>query len=53
MTLKDDDKSRTSQKYDKDDETNLTLKDYVFDGLSNITHMKVDDLFGELGNAVC
>ncbi|TMW82259.1 hypothetical protein EJD97_006399 [Solanum chilense] len=30
MTLKYDDKPRTSQKYDKDVETNLTLKDDVF-----------------------
>ncbi|XP_004245369.1 uncharacterized protein [Solanum lycopersicum] len=46
MTLKDDDKLGTSQKYDKDIEANLTLKDDVFDGLSDITHMEVDDFFG-------
>ena len=33
MTLKEGDKPETSQKYDKDVETNLALKDDVFDGL--------------------
>nr|XP_004251351.1 uncharacterized protein LOC101255763 [Solanum lycopersicum] len=33
MTLKDDNKTGTSQKYDKDVEANLALKDDVFDGL--------------------
>lgn len=47
MTLKDDDKSGTSQKYDKDVEANLALKDDVFDGLGDITHMEVDDFFGD------
>ncbi|XP_004237118.1 uncharacterized protein [Solanum lycopersicum] len=43
ITLKDDDKPGTSQKYDKDVEANLALKDDVFDGLGDITHMEVDD----------
>ena len=30
MTLKDDDKPGTSQKYDKDVEANLALKDDIF-----------------------
>ncbi|XP_015075621.1 uncharacterized protein LOC107019761 [Solanum pennellii] len=47
MTLKDDDKPGTSQKYDKDVEANLALKDDVFDGLGDITHMEVDDFFGD------
>ncbi|XP_015064605.1 uncharacterized protein LOC107009783 [Solanum pennellii] len=47
MTLKDDDKSGTSQKYDKDVEANLALKDDVFYGLGNITHMEVDDFLGD------
>ncbi|XP_069148183.1 uncharacterized protein [Solanum lycopersicum] len=47
MTLKDDDKPGTSQKYDKDIEANLALKDDVFDGLGDITHMEVDDFFGD------
>ncbi|XP_015080828.1 uncharacterized protein LOC107024370 [Solanum pennellii] len=47
MTLKDDDKPGTSQKYDKDVEVNLALKDDVFDGLGDITHMEVDDFFGD------
>ncbi|XP_069148734.1 uncharacterized protein [Solanum lycopersicum] len=47
MTFKDDDKPGTSQKYDKDVEANLTLKDDVFNGLGDITHMKVDDFFGD------
>ena len=47
MTLKDDDKPRTSQKYDKDIEANLALKDDVFDDLGDITHMEVDDFFGD------
>ncbi|XP_015072730.1 uncharacterized protein LOC107016930 [Solanum pennellii] len=47
MTLKDDDKPGTSQKFDKDVEANLPLKDDVFDGLGDITHMEVDDFFGD------
>lgn len=47
MTLKDGDKPGTSQKYDKDIEANLALKDDVFDGLGDITHMEVDDFFGD------
>ena len=47
MTLKDDDKSRTSLKYDKDVEKKLTLKDDVFDDLGDITHIEVDDFFGD------
>ena len=47
MTLKDGDKPGTSQKYDKDVEANLVLKDDVFDGLGDITHMEVDDFFGD------
>ncbi|XP_069145664.1 uncharacterized protein [Solanum lycopersicum] len=47
MTLKDDDKPETSQKYDKDVEVNLALKDDVFDGLGDVTHMEVDDFFGD------
>ena len=47
MTLKDDDKPGTSQKYNKDVETNLALKDDVFDCLGDITHMEVDDFFGD------
>ncbi|XP_015060510.1 uncharacterized protein LOC107006477 [Solanum pennellii] len=46
MTLKDD-KPRTSQKYDKDVEENLALKDDIFDDLSEIIHMEVDDFFGD------
>nr|XP_004231656.1 uncharacterized protein LOC101250848 [Solanum lycopersicum] len=47
MTLKYDNKSGTSQKYDKDVEANLALKDDVFDGLGEITHMEVDEFFGD------
>ncbi|XP_069144562.1 uncharacterized protein [Solanum lycopersicum] len=47
MTLKDDNKPGTSQKYDKDIKTNLALKDDAFGGLGDITHMKVDDFFGD------
>ena len=47
MTLKDDNKPGTSHKYDKDVEANLALKDDVFDGLGDITHMEVDDFFGD------
>ncbi|XP_019071443.1 uncharacterized protein [Solanum lycopersicum] len=43
----DDDKPGTSQKYDKNIEANLALKDDVFDGLGDITHMEVDDFFGD------
>ena len=45
MTLKDDDKLGTSQKYDKDIEANMVLKDNAFDGIGDITHMEVDDFF--------
>ncbi|TMW99801.1 hypothetical protein EJD97_001928 [Solanum chilense] len=44
---KNDDKPGTSQKYDKDVEANLALKDDIFYGLGDITHMKVDDFFGD------
>ncbi|XP_069152897.1 uncharacterized protein [Solanum lycopersicum] len=47
MTLKDDDKPGTSQKYDKDVEANWALKDDIFDGLGDITHVEVDDFFGD------
>nr|XP_004251341.1 uncharacterized protein LOC101251253 [Solanum lycopersicum] len=47
MTLKDDDKPGTSQKYHKDIEANLGSKDDVFDGRGDITHMKVDYFFGD------
>ncbi|XP_015055008.1 uncharacterized protein LOC107001503 [Solanum pennellii] len=47
MTLKDDDKPRTSNKYDKDVEANLALKDDVFYGFGDITHTQVDDFFGD------
>ena len=30
-----------------DVEANLALKDDVFDGLGDITHMEVDDFFGD------
>lgn len=44
-TLKDDDRARMSQKYDKNVEANLTLYDDVFDGLGDITNMEVDNFF--------
>ncbi|XP_015068837.1 uncharacterized protein LOC107013440 [Solanum pennellii] len=47
MTLTHDDKPGTSQKYDKDVEANLALKDDIFDGLGDITHMEVVDFFGD------
>ncbi|KAK4733404.1 hypothetical protein R3W88_007665 [Solanum pinnatisectum] len=47
LTLKDDVKTRSSQKYDENVETNLALKDDVFDGLSDITHLEAEDFFGD------
>ena len=47
MNVKDDVNPGTSHKYDKDIKTNLALKDDAFGGLGDITHMKVDDFFGD------
>ena len=47
MNVKDDVNPGTSHKYDKDIGANLTLKDDVFYGLGDITHMEVDDFFGD------
>ena len=47
MTLKDDDKPGTSQIYDRNIEANFDLKDDVFYSLGDITHMEVDDFYGD------
>ncbi|XP_015166156.1 uncharacterized protein [Solanum tuberosum] len=47
LTLKDDVQARSSQKYDESVEANLALKDDVFDGLNDITHLEAEDFFGD------
>ncbi|XP_060217057.1 uncharacterized protein LOC132644481 [Lycium barbarum] len=47
MTLKNDDEAGPSRKYDDNVEANLALKDEDFDGLDYITHLEVEDFFGD------
>ncbi|TMW95482.1 hypothetical protein EJD97_008758 [Solanum chilense] len=47
LTLKDDVEAGSSQKYNKNVEANLALKDNAFEGLDDITYMKVEDFFGD------
>jgi len=47
LTLKDDAHAGSSQKYDENVEVNLALKDDAFDGLDDITHLEVEDFFGD------
>ncbi|XP_060178036.1 uncharacterized protein LOC132607972 [Lycium barbarum] len=47
MTLKNDDEAGPSRKYDDNVEANLTLKDDDFDRLDDITHLEVEDFFGD------
>ncbi|KAK4711378.1 hypothetical protein R3W88_005891 [Solanum pinnatisectum] len=46
-TLKDDAQAGSSQKYDENVEANLALNDDAFDGLDDITHLEVEDIFGD------
>ncbi|TMX00990.1 hypothetical protein EJD97_025449 [Solanum chilense] len=47
LTLKDDVQAGSSQKYNENVEANLALKDNVFDGLDDITHLEAEDFFGD------
>ncbi|KAH0633359.1 hypothetical protein KY284_036145 [Solanum tuberosum] len=47
FTLKDDAQAGSSQKYDENVEAILALKDDAFDGLDDITHLEVEDFFGD------
>ena len=47
MTIKDDAQAGSSKKYDENVEANLTLKDDVFDGLDDITHLEFEDFFAD------
>ncbi|XP_047253687.1 uncharacterized protein LOC107844416 [Capsicum annuum] len=47
LTFKNDDEAGPSQKYDDNVEANLVLKDDDFDGLDDITHLEVEDFFGD------
>ncbi|XP_059315445.1 uncharacterized protein LOC132066072 [Lycium ferocissimum] len=47
MTLENDEEAGPSRKYDDNVEANLTLKDDDFDGLDDITHLEVEDFFGD------
>ncbi|XP_060206363.1 uncharacterized protein LOC132634064 [Lycium barbarum] len=47
MTFKNNDEAGPSQKYDDNVEANLALKDDDFDGLDDITHLEVEDFFGD------
>ncbi|XP_049394828.1 uncharacterized protein LOC125859163 [Solanum stenotomum] len=47
LTLKNDAQAGSSQKYDENVEANLALKDDAFDELDDITHLEVEDFFGD------
>ena len=45
MTLKDDVQAGSSQKYNENVEAILALKDDIFYGLNDITHLEDEDFF--------
>lgn len=47
MTFKNDDEAGPSQKYDDNVEANLALKDDDFNDLDDITHLAIEDFFGD------
>lgn len=47
LTLKDDAQTRPSHEYNENIEANLALKNDVFDGLDDITHLKAGYFFGD------
>ncbi|XP_049358893.1 uncharacterized protein LOC125823579 [Solanum verrucosum] len=47
LTLKNNAQAGSFQKYDENVEANLALKDDVFDGLDDITHLEAEDFFGD------
>ncbi|XP_049352655.1 uncharacterized protein LOC125817130 [Solanum verrucosum] len=47
LTYKNDAEAGPSQKYDDNIEANLALKDDDFDDLDDITHLEVEDFFGD------
>ncbi|KAH0682906.1 hypothetical protein KY289_020658 [Solanum tuberosum] len=47
LTYKNDVEAGPSQKYDDNIEANLALKDDDFDDLDDITHLEVEDFFGD------
>ncbi|XP_060210369.1 uncharacterized protein LOC132637274 [Lycium barbarum] len=47
MTFKNNDEAGPSRKYDDNVEANLALKDDDFDGFDDITHLEVEDFFGD------
>ena len=47
LTFKDDVQTGSSKRYGESVQTNLALKDDVFDGLDDITHLEPEDFFGD------